>query len=167
MYDAGVTAAKKLRDGLESEYDGVVKQIDETVAGIQTAIAPLLDVGYAAGRDMLAATLAGLKAEKELVLAAIKVIGEEIARAWQAALTPPATGSTTTATTNRSDRSATTSYVPSVGATGAPITVASGGVQVQISVGDGANAAAVSSTVKLAVMEALAQVAQQAQTARR
>jgi hypothetical protein len=38
---------------------------------------------------------------------------------------------------------------------------------VQVSVGDGANAAAVSSTVKLAVMEALAQVAQQAQTARR
>jgi hypothetical protein len=175
MYDAGVTSAKKLRDGLQSEYDGVVKQIGETVAGIQTAIAPLLDVGYAAGRDLLAQTLAGLEAEKTVVLAAITAIGEEIARAWQAALTPPATGGGGggggnrggNGGGNRTGRSATTTYVPSVGATGAPITVASGGVQVQVSVGDGANAAAVSSTVKLAVMEALAQVAQQAQTARR
>lgn len=177
MYDAGITAQKSLVAGLQAEYDGVIAQINTTVTAIKDKLAPLSSAGYEAGKDLLAQTLAGLEAEKTRVLAAIEAIGKQIAAAWQAAVSPPkpapgapsggSGGSGGGKGKGKGTGRSAIAYVPAVPASTSGITVASGGVQVQVAVGDGTSPGTVSTAVKAAVMEALSEVAMQASNARR
>jgi hypothetical protein len=174
MYDAGITAQRALVEGLQTEYTTVVNEMDKIVAGIEAALAPLATTGYTAGDQLLASTIQGLKDREAEILAEIKRIGEAIQAAWAAAMTPPpgttsASGGPNPPRGKGKGRSAMiTAPAPVIPYSTSPaISVASGGVQVAVTVGADQNPAAASEAVKSAVMEALSEVAAKAANARR
>ncbi len=175
MYDAGITAQRSLVTGLQTEYNTVITEMNTIVAGIEAALAPLGTAGYTAGDQLLAQTIAGLKAREKEILDEIARIGAAIQAAWTAAMTPvtPSPGSGGGGGGGGGGRGRTTTRAATVPApvipyTTAPaISVASGGVQVAVTVGADQNPAAASEAVKSAVMEALSEVAARAANARR
>jgi hypothetical protein len=174
MYDAGITAQKKLVAGLQVELTTVNTQIEAIVKNIEAALAPLATVGYTAGDQLLAQTIAGLKDREKEILDEIARIGAAIQAAWTAAMTPvtPSPGSGGGGggggRRGRTTTRAATVPAPVIPYTTAPaISVAAGGVQVAVTVGADQNPAAASEAVKSAVMEALSEVAARAANARR
>lgn len=171
MYDAGIAAQQALVNGLQSQMDDLLTEIDSIVAGIEAQLAPLAQAGTTAGDALIDETLATLQEREQEVLDAIAAIGEKIAAAWEKAMTPVTSGAGTTPASggpnpNKNRRSAyVPSAVPAVTSSSA-INVASGGVQVQVSVGSGASSTT-EDAVKSAVMDALKEVAAQAAGARR
>jgi hypothetical protein len=161
--------------GLQTEYNTVITEMNTIVAGIEAALAPLGTAGYTAGDQLLAQTIAGLKAREKEILDEIARIGAAIQAAWTAAMTPvtPSPGSGGGGGGGGGGRGRTTTRAATVPApvipyTTAPaISVASGGVQVAVTVGADQNPAAASEAVKSAVMEALSEVAARAANARR
>jgi len=172
MYDAGITAQRALVTGLQTEYASVIKEMDAIVAGIEAALAPLATAGYTAGDQLLASTIQGLKDREAEILAEIKRIGQAIQAAWAAAMTPvtppPAPGGGSKPGKGKGRSAMVPATTPVIPYTTSPaISVASGGVQVAVTVGADQNPAAASEAVKSAVMEALSEVAAKAANARR
>ena len=171
MYGAGVAAQQALVDGLQDEFDEKQKEIQAVVDSIKTLFSGLTDSNKVAGEAAAEALLAGLKEKEQDILDYIRGLATQIASMLQAAMnqTPPKPG--------KGDgkpgkgRSAAASFAPVPAATyaaAAPaLQVASGGVQVSVSVGADQSGAATQEAVRSAVMDALTQVAMTAQNARK
>lgn len=162
MYGAGVKAQQELVNGLRSEYNTVIGEIETIVKAIGDELKPLADESYDVGELMGEQLLEGLLEKEAQIVAEIETIGNRIARAWAQALGMswrPGGAS------NRGGMIATPAAVPTT--VGGGMQMSFGEIKVEVNVGDGQNTGAVSSAVSSGVADALRQVAQRAANARR
>jgi hypothetical protein len=174
MYGAGVASQQALVTGIQTEYDKKQKEIQTVVDSIKTMFSTLTDSTLVAGEAAAQALLAGLKTTEQEILDYIRGLATQIATMLQTAMSQtPATGGGGGGGgggrgRGRSAPAPVPPVAPVVPAT-APgtITVSPGGVQVAVSVGAGQDPSVARDSVKMAVMEALSEVAARAANARR
>ena len=173
MYAAGVKSQTELVNGIKKEYADKEGEIKAVVAQIEALFAGLTDANMVTGEAAALALLAGLKSQEQVLLDYIRKLAEEIRKTLLDAMKPPGKpgggGNNNGRTgTGRSAASTVVPVAPTVPTTtGAGITVSPGGVQVAVSVGAGQDPSVARDSVKLAVMEALSEVAARAANARR
>lgn len=173
MYASGVTSAQKLVDGLTKQLGDKEKEIAAVVTQIQSLFSGLTDSNLVTGEAAALALLAGLKSQEQTLLDYIRTLASQIRDILLEAMSPPkpepGKGRGNGRGTGRS--ALATSVVPVApvvpATTGGGITVSPGGVQVAVSVGSGQDPSVARDSVKMAVMEALSEVAARAANARR
>ena len=165
MYAAGVASQQALVDGITTEFTTKQGEIDAVVAEIKAMFSSLTDSNIVAGEAAAMALLTGLKNKEKELLDYITTLAEAIRTALLDAMNPPTPGRNP----RRNPRTTPTAVTPIIPytATTPSVAVAAGGVQVSVTVGDNQNPEAVKEAVRLAVMEALSEVASRASNARR
>lgn len=81
FYGSGVSSAKAIRDGLQSQQDAIDLQMTSITNSITDKLAPLVDGMTSLGTDSAAALLAGLKSKDAALLGWAQGIGAQVAQA--------------------------------------------------------------------------------------
>lgn len=81
FYGGAVASAKSIRDGYQSEYDGIMTQMNSIKTGIEEKLKPLSLLGSNLGKDLAQGLLDSLTAKKSELIALAESIAVEIAAA--------------------------------------------------------------------------------------
>lgn len=81
FYGGAIKSATAIRDGYQSEYDGIMSQMDAIKMGIEEKLKPLSSLGTNLGKDLAQGLIDSLTAKKSELVTLAQSIASEIAAA--------------------------------------------------------------------------------------